>query len=346
MHASSPARRRTTIAALVAATVTALSACGGGASGGSAAQVGSESVRIDSVLAAVDRGLSGAETLDRAKLTREHLTTLVRLELVRNEARKRNIAISDEDINKTWAELENQKGRAALETAAAGDGVAAADLAAAVEMTTYVRVISERLGTEGPVTDAELDEFRKANADRLADQAQAAHILVQDEALAKKLLADIKAGADFAALAKQHNSDSTKDTGGDLGVAPRGKYVAPFEEALWSANKGDVVGPVKTEFGYHLIKVIEIQRFEDIKEKVRAAAASSIGNARAIMAFRTGAPVTVNPRFGRWDPDGIQVVPTEAGPDDPSAPKQPKPGKSVLGTDGFDGEPSAESPAQ
>lgn len=84
---------------------------------------------------------------------------------------------------------------------------------------------------------------------------RASHILVKDESTAKKLLYELQAGANFAALAKKHSLCPSADKGGDLGFFEKGQMVKPFEDAAFSASVGVAVGPVKTDFGYHLILV-------------------------------------------------------------------------------------------
>jgi peptidyl-prolyl cis-trans isomerase C len=86
-------------------------------------------------------------------------------------------------------------------------------------------------------------------------QVRASHILVKDESTAKKLLYDLGAGANFASLAKKHSMCPSADKGGDLGFFGKGQMVKPFEDAAFGAQVGVPVGPVKTDFGYHLILV-------------------------------------------------------------------------------------------
>lgn len=87
------------------------------------------------------------------------------------------------------------------------------------------------------------------------DSVRASHILVADKTLADNLLAQIKAGADFAALATANSTDpGSKDKGGDLGYFGRGAMVAPFDAAAFS-NDGLVPDVVQSQFGYHIIKV-------------------------------------------------------------------------------------------
>ncbi|MDD3232620.1 MAG: peptidylprolyl isomerase [Candidatus Methanomethylophilus sp.] len=91
----------------------------------------------------------------------------------------------------------------------------------------------------------------------MVKEVHAAHILVKNEELAKKIKADIAAGKNFGELAKKYSTCPSKKKGGDLGWFRRGQMVKEFENAAFAAKKGDIVGPVKTEFGWHVIKVLE-----------------------------------------------------------------------------------------
>ncbi|MEM8601867.1 MAG: peptidylprolyl isomerase, partial [Bacteroidota bacterium] len=85
---------------------------------------------------------------------------------------------------------------------------------------------------------------------------RARHILVEDEATAQNLLGQLEQGVAFEALAAQHSTDtSNKDQGGDLGWFGEGRMVPEFQAASFAAPVGEVVGPVQTQFGYHLIRV-------------------------------------------------------------------------------------------
>ncbi len=87
--------------------------------------------------------------------------------------------------------------------------------------------------------------------------------------LAKELKMRIEEGEDFAELAKEYSDDRSAENGGDLGFFERGLMVPDFEEAAFSAKTGELVGPVQTKFGYHLIMVTDRKK-EDGVEKVRA----------------------------------------------------------------------------
>ncbi|MEQ1651422.1 MAG: peptidylprolyl isomerase [Hyphomicrobium sp.] len=88
------------------------------------------------------------------------------------------------------------------------------------------------------------------------EEVSARHILVESEDKAKELKEKIKGGGDFAALAKENSKDTgSKEDGGNLGYFGHGQMVPQFEEVVFKLAKGDVSDPVKTQFGWHLIKI-------------------------------------------------------------------------------------------
>ncbi len=88
-------------------------------------------------------------------------------------------------------------------------------------------------------------------------QAAARHILVSTEEQCKDLKQQIIDGADFAELAKAHSSCPSSREGGALGVFGPGQMVKEFDEVVFSAPVGEVQGPVKTQFGFHLVEVTQ-----------------------------------------------------------------------------------------
>jgi len=90
----------------------------------------------------------------------------------------------------------------------------------------------------------------------MTNQVHAAHILVKDERKANDLKKKIDAGEDFAKLAKTWSSCPSKKKGGDLGWFKKGQMVPEFESAAFGSKPGDVV-VCHTEFGWHVIKVLE-----------------------------------------------------------------------------------------
>ncbi len=86
-------------------------------------------------------------------------------------------------------------------------------------------------------------------------EATARHILVDNETLCEELKTKILDGADFADVAREHSSCPSGRRGGDLGSFGPGQMVKEFDDVVFSANLDEVQGPVKTQFGYHLLEV-------------------------------------------------------------------------------------------
>jgi peptidyl-prolyl cis-trans isomerase C len=91
----------------------------------------------------------------------------------------------------------------------------------------------------------------------LAGEVKASHILVKTEKEANDLLAQINGGKDFAELARLHSQCPSGKSGGDLGYFTKGRMVKEFEDAAFTLGVGQVSKPVKTQFGYHIIKVTD-----------------------------------------------------------------------------------------
>ena len=126
------------------------------------------------------------------------------------------------------------------------------------------------------ITDKELKEYYENNKETLFSPVTytASHILVEDEKEADKIYEEIKDGKDFAKAAEEYSLDPSAKNGGQLGSFPRGVMVKEFQEGLDSLKVGEISKPVKTEFGYHLIKLDDKKEiestFEEIKDQVRS----------------------------------------------------------------------------
>ncbi|WP_313055392.1 SurA N-terminal domain-containing protein [Pseudomonas lopnurensis] len=133
----------------------------------------------------------------------------------------------------------------------------------------YVELKKEAFFDQVEASDEELQALYQKQIANLAEQRRAAHILIETggelsdaEAKAKieEVAAEVQAGEDFAALAKQYSQDpGSANEGGDLGFAGPGVYDPEFEEALYALREGEVSAPVRSEFGWHLIKLLGVQ---------------------------------------------------------------------------------------
>jgi peptidyl-prolyl cis-trans isomerase C len=175
---------------------------------------------------------------------------------------------------------------------------------------------------EADITDdqvkARYDELIKTMPPR--EEVHARHILVDNEAAAKAVLADLKSGVSFEDEAKAKSKDpSGKTNGGDLGYITKGETVKEFSEAAFALKPGEMTKtPVKTQFGYHIIRV-EDQRiappppFEQAKAQIRSQLAQA-DVAKVLDGLKKGAAIE------RFKLDGS---PTDAAPQAASAPAKP-----------------------
>ena len=85
--------------------------------------------------------------------------------------------------------------------------------------------------------------------------AIARHILVKDKELAEQLKKKIKDGADFAKIAKQHSTCPSAKKGGELGDIKKGQLVAPIDKSLFNLSERELHGPIKSQFGWHLLEI-------------------------------------------------------------------------------------------
>ncbi|MDP3786433.1 MAG: peptidyl-prolyl cis-trans isomerase [Candidatus Omnitrophota bacterium] len=149
-----------------------------------------------------------------------------------------------------------------------------------IEEATKEIVIREYLKKEieqkVAVSDADAKAYYDGNKDKFKEpeKIKVFHILVDNEAEAKDILAKLKAGADFAALAKEKSKDASKENGGELGFIAKGQTVPEFEQAAFALQPGQLSDVVKTQFGYHIIKVNEKQpekelSFDEVKDQLK-----------------------------------------------------------------------------
>jgi peptidyl-prolyl cis-trans isomerase C len=153
------------------------------------------------------------------------------------------------------------------------------DFKSQVELARQAILIRELFGIyqkNNPVTDAEVkaeyDKFAAANSGK---EYKARHILVEKEDEAKAIIAQLKKGGKFEEIAKKSSKDPGSGAkGGDLDWAGPGNYVAEFSDAMTKLPKGKTTeAPVKSQFGYHIIRVDDIRdaqlpKFDDVKPQI------------------------------------------------------------------------------
>lgn len=125
------------------------------------------------------------------------------------------------------------------------------------------------------VSDEDAKEYYEKNKDmfKTEEEVRARHILVKEEEEARNIADEIKGGKEFADAASEYSTCPSKSNGGDLGSFGKGKMVPEFDQAVFGLEVGELSHIVKTQFGYHLIKVEEkkeasVKPFEEVKHQI------------------------------------------------------------------------------
>lgn len=192
------------------------------------------------------------------------LDSLITQKVIELEAKKQNIVVNDQDTQKELDKYYQSYGsEEAFNQALEMNGYSPDDVKKELALNIKVnKLLEPRIS----ITEEDLKNYYEENKSQFAreKQVKASHILLETKEKAhevKKKLADRQ---DFSQLAKEYSTDTqTKENGGDLGFFGSGKMVKEFEEASFALSVGEISDPVKTEFGYHIIKVTEVRDAQD-----------------------------------------------------------------------------------
>lgn len=205
----------------------------------------------------------------------QSVDTLIVDKIVGLEAEKQSITVSDAEIEKEMTKMyDYYGGKEAVEQELASSGLTSDDLKKDVIVNLKIRKLLE---SRIKISDEEMKAYFEANKAAFAEEEQvkASHILVESEAIANEVKAKLAAGGDFAELAKTYSKDeSNKAIGGQLGYFGKGKMVPEFEQIAFSLEIGKISEPVKTQYGYHIIKVEDkkggqVPSFDEKKEEIK-----------------------------------------------------------------------------
>jgi parvulin-like peptidyl-prolyl isomerase len=344
--------RRSTAARLALAGLAALVLTGCGTNQvrtGAAAIVGDERISAEELQVLVDRGLTDPRAQeargDRAAYQRSVLTRLINAEILQHAADEPGRTGPDGGVDEAlrFYVASTPKGTLAeLEETAAQEGIAPSDLRAFVRNIALDQALGDKLTEDIPVPTSALQELYDQNP--AFDKVRSSHIHVPTRKQADELLARVKADpTSLPALAKQFSTDpSAKDTGGDLGLQPRGQFVQEFDQAVFAAKEGDLL-IVQTQFGFHLVKVVDrvtVTLQEAVPQLRRTALQAERDEAKSV-ALREAAKelgIRVSPRFGTWSDEAGEVVERE------SELSTPAPGSDGGGLDGGPEAPGGEVP--
>ena len=276
---------------------------------------------------------------DADALTREFeqtlLSQLIRRAVLAPKAEELGVSVTDAEVQEELDLIEAEfPSEAAFLEELKENGLTLEQLTQLVrDRALEEKIRGEILEQEGP-GEAELRAYYEDNTDDFIETATQ-HILVRDRALAADLAARLQAASApevedlFARLARRHSRDrSNKDTGGELGFNPPGSFVPPFEAAADELEIGEVSDPVRTRFGWHVIRVTDRQPqpFEEVQEQIQVELGSPTDDEiwdEWVKQAYIEADVRVNPRYGEFNLETQQVESASArtvpGAEEPEA---------------------------
>ncbi|CAI9395736.1 peptidylprolyl isomerase [Niallia sp. Sow4_A1] len=227
-------------------------------------------------------------TVDKEKITQEQLneelnkqygasvlSMMISNKVVDLEADKEKVKVTDKEIQAELDKMvEQYGGQDTFNTLLAQNGLTEDVFKEQIEQNLKVTKILE---PSIEITDDEIKTYFEDNKESLdtPEQVEASHILVEDEETAKEVKKKLDEGGDFAELAKEYSTDTqTKESGGELGYFSSGQMVEEFDKAAFAMDVDEISDPVKTDYGYHIIKVTGKQEakeatLEESKDQIK-----------------------------------------------------------------------------
>jgi peptidyl-prolyl cis-trans isomerase C len=246
---------------------------------------------LEKMVQNVERNAGGPVPKERRdEIYRALLDRLVGYKLLLQETKARKLAIPDADVNARITQLRAQfPTEDAFNQQLAQQHITMDQLKADARENMVVQKLIEAVSANVSVKPEEIEAFYKNNPENFQqpERVRASHILIQvakdadaatkvkAKAKAEDLLKQARAGKDFAELARQNSQDpGSAPSGGDLGFFGKGQMVPQFDQVVFSQKPGTISNVVETDFGYHIIKVIEKQPpkavpFEEAKPRIQ-----------------------------------------------------------------------------
>jgi foldase protein PrsA len=249
------------------------------------------------------------------------LTNTIQETVIADYAEANDVTVTDKQVSDIVANLDQQLGADKVDEELAKLKLTREDLNLLAHQVLLFqdvqqKVVEEQLGEDTLRAQYDKDILQYTTV-------QVDHILVKTEAEAQDVYKQVTSSgftdADFEALAKEVSIDpSVKDNGGSLGSAVASTYVPEFGEAASALEPGDISQPVKSEFGWHVIKLVskDVTPFEEAKAQLMQSQAPTVFNDWLRTKFDEGG-LEVNPKYGRFDDETLTVVAISST--DPSA---------------------------
>lgn len=259
----------------------------------------------------------------RRQFEQGQLATLIRRAVLRPRAEELGVEVSAEDIEGRTELIEasfEEQGRT-LQEALAEQGLTEDELHDLVRDEIIEEALREEVTSDVAPTEEEIQAFYEENRDQ-ASEMRAQHILVEREGLARRLAQQLQEADDvdalFAELAREHSTDrASARRGGRLDAFGPGQLVPEFEQAAAQLEIGEVSDPVQSQFGWHVIRVLERRELtvDDMRDQIAQQLLQPLQE-EAWEEWLAGAfeaaEVRVNSRYGEFDPRTGQIVDASA----------------------------------
>ncbi|WP_299033008.1 peptidylprolyl isomerase [uncultured Anaerococcus sp.] len=206
----------------------------------------------------------GAMLASRQNLKNSIVQMMVQDKLIADDMKANKLEVSDKDVNESFLNSVKQfGGQEQFDKMLDDYNMDVEKFKETVKKDLMYQKHKEWFEKEHPVTDEEIKQYYEDNKDQFAKR-DASHILVDNEKTAKEIKEKLDKGEDFAALAKEYSKDTANaDNGGNLGEFSKGQMVKEFEDAAFALKEGEISEPIKTQFGYHIIKINKVSDSED-----------------------------------------------------------------------------------
>jgi peptidyl-prolyl cis-trans isomerase C len=218
---------------------------------------------------------------------------LVGIEITKAYAQEHNITVSDKEVDQEIEKIKEQVGeqarasgqdlsdQKAYEQALKQNDITEDELRKDIRENLPVQKVQERVAGDAEPSDEEIQKYYDQNKEAqftTPEQRCVRHILFNKDQKekAEEVKQQLENGGDFATLAKENSQDpGSAEKGGDLGCLGKGETVPEFENAAFGAEQGEIVGPVQTQFGYHLLEVTDIKSkqtrsLDEVESQIRS----------------------------------------------------------------------------
>lgn len=254
------------------------------------AVVDGEAILASDLLPAQAQGLSQAEAFER----------LIRDRLLSAEARARSLTISDQELERTLDGIQSRNNipdREALKAAITEAGQTWAEyLQSLRRQLLQQRLVGSMMRQSGMVTDREIDAELSLRASQHREERRLRHLLLRVDDGApdwtvedartrlQDLASQIQTETEFMAAARNNSEDGSAGSGGDLGWVRRGQMVPAFEKAAFDGLEAQVIGPVRSQFGWHLIWISAVRK-RSIDKALRQSVSEQLRRKKAEVAL-------------------------------------------------------------